>query len=240
MLRAPTAVSKASVQCTADPAGAVPPSSSSTAAAAAGAAGAVTVVVQPYVSVVPCLQHCAAQVYVASTYPRAVTRAVLSAVQLSEGLSGSEARTAVQQQAQVLGGSLQQQQQVRALYGDSMQQCLHQLQQQQQEEESSVASDLNLLVVLSSPSKAPAQPILQVGLASKKPPPPPPPQQQQQQWLQLQEPAFQVAEWVCKAPSLRARALSGQGLGLLSEWGFAEMLGADSSDAVMDGIAWRS
>jgi hypothetical protein len=81
---------------------------------------------------------------------------------------------------------------------------------------------------------------LQPGLASTQPPPPQQQQQQQQQQVQLQEPAFQVAEWACRAPSLRARSLSGQGLGLLSEWGFAQMLGADSSDAVMDGIAWRS
>jgi hypothetical protein len=64
-------------------------------------------------------------------------------------------------------------------------------------------------------------------------------QQQQQQHLVLQEP-FQVAEWACKAPSLRARALAGPGLGLLSEWGLAEMLGTASSDAVLDCIAWRA
>jgi hypothetical protein len=62
--------------------------------------------------------------------------------------------------------------------------------------------------------------------------------EQQQQQVVLQEP-FQVAEWACRAPSLRARALAGPGLGLLSEWGLAEMLGTASSDAVMDCIAWR-
>ena len=98
-------------------------------------------------------------------------------------------------------------------------------------------SSSQLLAVLSSPSKAPAQPFLQPEAAAAQQVQP-----QQQQLLQVQEPGFQVevAEWACKAPSLRARALSGQGLGLLSEWGLAEMLGADSSDAVMDGIAWRS
>lgn len=165
------------------------------AAAAVSAHAAVSVTVQPYISVVPCLQHCSAPVFVASSYPQELTAAVLSAVQLQD----------VQQQ----------QQRVQALHGRTLQDCFQQL----------PANTLNggVLVVASSPSKAR----------------PCSPSQQQQQPAALQGPV-QVAEWACRAPSLRARALSGRGLGLLSEWGLAELLGADSSDAVMDGIAWRS
>jgi hypothetical protein len=48
-----------------------------------------------------------------------------------------------------------------------------------------------------------------------------------------------LAEWACTAPSLRARALCQEGLGLLAEGGLARLLGVEHVRAVMDGVAWR-
>lgn len=258
------ATSAASVQCATASEAAVP-------AATAAASSTVSMVVQPYVSVVPCLQACTAQVFVGSTYPKALTQAFLSAAQL----------TCMQRPLQVLHGS-------------SMQQCFQQLQQRlntlQPEQglysssnmphtayavvsgnrgsggnSSSCTTSSNardhsrhrqLLVVSSSPCRVTKPSLLQMpSLQEDSAPPSPNPaaaaaaapasQDQALQPTGSAQPSLwacediQVAEWACRAPSLRARALSRKGLGLLSEWGLAEMLAVDSSDAVMDGIAWR-
>lgn len=257
--------------------------------AAAAADGVVALTVQPFVSVVPCLRDCPAQVYVASAYPQQLTEAVLSAVQLQQRTTVAAAGSS----AGGGGGVKQQQQQpvVQVLYGSTLQQCLQQLQHQQQQQQpqqqqhqqqlvggsianggsSSISSrhdvsvgvhqsQSQLLVLLSSPSRRPQkhqQPHhhhhLQdtqhsdddtaASATQEETSCLPPPSQQQppaaQQPAQPPRMQVQVAEWACKAPSLRARSLSTEGLGLLSEWGLAELLGVDSSDAVMDGIAWR-
>jgi hypothetical protein len=65
--------------------------------------GATTAVVQPHVSIVQCINSCRQQVFVASTYPPAVTKAALAAVQLRD---------------------------VHVLHGSSMQACVQQLEQQ--------------------------------------------------------------------------------------------------------------
>jgi len=256
----PAAVSTASVQCLAATATTAAEGSTSSRSSTQTLQPAVTLTVQPFVSVVPCLQNFPAQVYLASTYPPRLTEAALAAV----GLQGWDTAGAP------LGGSSLQEGQprpVKVLYGSCLEQCLQQvvqpgstMQQQQQQmphnslraaadepsqspgtsSSSSSSCQPEVLVVLSSPSKL-TEPHLWKQQQQ--------PQQQQQhaqpgqvlpqtQRFQVLHP-IQVAEWACKAPSLRARALSGQGLCLLSEWALAEMLGVDSSDAVMDGIAWR-